>query len=644
MSMMRARVRGHRWVDHPAAAVMKARVPGQWVDCPAAVVMEAREQGRCWIDHPAVAVMEARVQGRHWVDRPSVGVEAKQRPVIRDPQEPWALTTITAFKLLTSARLCAALWSILTDCDEVFNYWEPAHYLLYGHGFQTWEYSPVYAIRSYAYVLLHVLPLKIFQTLVTDNKILVFYLMRCVLAVICAACEVYLYRSLKQYVGSNIARLSLWLELLSTGLFIASTAFLPSSFAMYLTMVATAAWVAGDNRIAILAVAASAIIGWPFAAALGVPIAADILFRQRRIVEFILWSAVALLVFLVPVMLIDSYFFGKLVIAPLNIMLYNVFSDHGPDLYGVEPLTYYLMNGFLNFNVVFFLALLSLPVALLVGLLVRLPPNSRFPTWLLMAPMYIWILIFFSQPHKEERFLFPIYPFFAIGGAVFLDSFQRAWSYILPDKSRSRYTDGSSIIPVFTAILFSLLCLSRSVALYQGYHASMDVYVELQRVASDPKVHTLPQDKSVNVCVGKEWYRFPSNFFLPSDRWRLHFIRSEFRGLLPKPYEPGEGGTRTIPSHMNDLNREEPTRYIDVSRCHYLIDLDLPTESDLEPRYSQSEDWTVVANATFVDASRSHRLMRAFYIPFVSWQYCSYASYNVLKTTRTKKSTKQKKS
>ncbi|KAL8574769.1 hypothetical protein ACOMHN_035312 [Nucella lapillus] len=71
MSMMRARVQGHRWVDHPAAAVMKARVPGQWVDRPAAVVMEAREQGRCWIDHPAVAVMEARVQGRHWVDRPS---------------------------------------------------------------------------------------------------------------------------------------------------------------------------------------------------------------------------------------------------------------------------------------------------------------------------------------------------------------------------------------------------------------------------------------------------------------------------------------------------------------------------------------------------------------------------------------------
>ncbi|KAL8591546.1 hypothetical protein ACOMHN_055513 [Nucella lapillus] len=73
MLMMRARVQGHRWVDHPAAAVMEARVLGQWVDRPAAMVMEAREQGRCWIDHPAAAVMEARVQGRHWVDCPSVG-------------------------------------------------------------------------------------------------------------------------------------------------------------------------------------------------------------------------------------------------------------------------------------------------------------------------------------------------------------------------------------------------------------------------------------------------------------------------------------------------------------------------------------------------------------------------------------------
>lgn len=40
----------------------------------------------------------------------------------------------------------------------MYNYWEPLHYLTRGKGFQTWEYSPVYAIRSYAYLLVNALP------------------------------------------------------------------------------------------------------------------------------------------------------------------------------------------------------------------------------------------------------------------------------------------------------------------------------------------------------------------------------------------------------------------------------------------------------------------------------------------------------
>ncbi|KAJ3108166.1 mannosyltransferase [Phlyctochytrium planicorne] len=52
-------------------------------------------------------------------------------------------------------RLVAAALSHISDCDEVFNYWEPAHFLQYGYGLQTWEYSPKYAIRSWAYVEAH---------------------------------------------------------------------------------------------------------------------------------------------------------------------------------------------------------------------------------------------------------------------------------------------------------------------------------------------------------------------------------------------------------------------------------------------------------------------------------------------------------
>lgn len=64
----------------------------------------------------------------------------------------------------------------------------------------------------------------------------------------------------------------------------------------------------------------------------------------------------------VPMVQIDSQYFGRLVVAPLNIVLYNVFSSHGPDLYGTEPWTFYIFNGFLNFNIMFFAALVALPL------------------------------------------------------------------------------------------------------------------------------------------------------------------------------------------------------------------------------------------------------------------------------------------
>lgn len=70
---------------------------------------------------------------------------------------------------------------------------------------------------------------------------------------------------------------------------------------------------------------------------------------------------------------------------------------------------------------------------------------------------------------------------------------------------------------------------------------------------------------TVNICVGKEWYRFPSSFFLPSERYNIGFLRSHFKGLLPKPFERGANGTSIIPSEMNDANREEPSRYVRLS-------------------------------------------------------------------------------
>lgn len=43
---------------------------------------------------------------------------------------PWTPTPYTVFKIIMSARLCAASWNIVGDCDETFNYWEPVSQML----------------------------------------------------------------------------------------------------------------------------------------------------------------------------------------------------------------------------------------------------------------------------------------------------------------------------------------------------------------------------------------------------------------------------------------------------------------------------------------------------------------------------------
>ena len=55
----------------------------------------------------------------------------------------------------------------------------------------------------------------------------------------------------------------------------------------------------------------------------------------------------------------------------------------------------------------------------------------------------------------------------------------------------------------------------------------------------------------------------------------MAFVEAGFKGQLPQPYFELEGGTRLLQNNFNDLNLEEPTRYIPKEECHYLIDMDI---------------------------------------------------------------------
>ncbi|XP_043284847.1 alpha-1,2-mannosyltransferase ALG9 [Venturia canescens] len=546
----------------------------------------------------------------------------------------------TAFKLLLSARFCSAIWSYITDCDETYNYWEPSHYLLYGNGQQTWEYSPEYALRSYTYLLVHMVPAQLYYYILEPNPVHVFYFVRCLLSIGCALAEVYFYLNVCREFGVHIARLTFVFLITSSGMFISSAAFLPSSFSMYWSTAAIAAWYARKYELAIFTTAISSLLGWPFAALLGIPIALEMLLRRHEWMKFIKWVIISGTVILLSMVWIDSMYFGKLVVAPMNIILYNVFTSHGPDLYGTEPFSFYLMNGFLNFNFVFIGALFAPLGLLLAWAVVPAKPRNRYclPYWYSLAPLYLWLVVFFCQPHKEERFLFPIYPMICLAGAISVDVLQKLYffvrTHIKPLPFTHHYLQSTTHIMFGAILVCGLLGLSRSFALFRGYYAPMEMMMEANKLGTEGQV---PSEVHINFCVGKEWHRFPGSFFFPSNNWKLQYLRSEFRGQLPQSFSDEENGTSIIQANFNDLNKEEPSRYFDVEKCHFILDLDLGTETILEPNYShQPEHFTVIKSSPFLDASRSHPFFRAFYIPFVSDKFCEYGSYNLLQSTKFK--------
>lgn len=93
-----------------------------------------------------------------------------------------------------------------------------------------------------------------------------------------------------------------------------------------------------------------------------VPVIIDLLINRKKRRYIIKWSVMFGVLLAVPLIVTDTLYYGKIVIAPLNIVLYNVFSSHGANLYGTEPWTFYFLNLTLNFNLALISSAASLPV------------------------------------------------------------------------------------------------------------------------------------------------------------------------------------------------------------------------------------------------------------------------------------------
>ena len=184
------------------------------------------------------------------------------------------LQTMSAFYIYLGVNVLAALYAPIQDCDEVFNYWEPTHYLNHAFGLQTWEYSPEYSIRSWLYIVIHAIIGK-FGSLFSSKRTFEFYFIRAILAFACALCQSRLFSTISRTLNPRVGVMFMLATLFSPGMFHASVALLPSSFSMYTTMLGMAAfldWKGGlKSAQGIMWFGIGAIVGWPFSGALIAP-------------------------------------------------------------------------------------------------------------------------------------------------------------------------------------------------------------------------------------------------------------------------------------------------------------------------------------------------------------------------------------
>lgn len=155
--------------------------------------------------------------------------------------------------------------------------------------------------------------------------------------------------------------------------------------------------------------------------------------------------------------------------------------------------------------------------------------------------------------------MYPAYGFLCLNAALALHALLFELGHANPSSLLGGIPSLLKTCIVVVGVLVTIaICVLRTAGTVTAYNAPMKIYGILQ----DPEYITAQG----SLCLGKEWYRFPSSYFLPKGI-RAQFIKSEFSGLLPGHFS-GETGslglpvTATIPPGMNDENVEDPGKHV----------------------------------------------------------------------------------
>ena len=309
-------------------------------------------------------------------------------------------------------RLAVALGSEETiHPDEVFQYLEQAHRLVFGYGIVPWEY--IHGIRSWLLPMLLAIPLGMTHRLgINDPHLYIplIQILACWVSLSAIFCTYWIGRQLyAESVGRIVSVLTaLWWEMVFWGHKVT-----PEIFGMYLLLGAFACCVSRPNRwLALLfgiCGAGAVALRLQYAPAVAILIALVLVYGWQRqwSLRLLATAATGFLAVVVGVGWLDYFTWGGWWISYANNYLYN--RVYGiSSLFGEHPVYFYPLELGKHSAGLFWLAWAA-------GLMFK----AR-QTWLLLALRASLIGPHTLIPHKEYRFITAVIPLCLILVAVIL--------------------------------------------------------------------------------------------------------------------------------------------------------------------------------------------------------------------------------
>lgn len=319
----------------------------------------------------------------------------------------WLFSLINKLPIFKNSRtlfctvLCVRLFNSLTlrtffQADEYWQSLEPAHELVYGYGYLTWEWKQ--GIRSFSYPLLYSIVYQICSMFQLPYSFII-YLPKVVNAIIASIGEYYLYKlAQKVFRKDALARLTILLSLISSFNWYCSTRSFSNTLELHLTTIAMYFY-ANSEILQCFFVAAFCCLIRPTNAIIWIYLAIKYI-RSHTVgqsLQFVKRATVAGTTMITVDAVINHWYYGNWKSPLLSFFQFNVGKGLS-SFYGISRPDFYFIQGIpillLNFLPLF-----------LYGIFIK---EANLESLKLLGLVYV--LLFSLIQHKEFRFIYPLMP------------------------------------------------------------------------------------------------------------------------------------------------------------------------------------------------------------------------------------------